>query len=143
MADGQVPVEGRQRAVVEDVGDEAHVLDDVMSSPSLTAMPGRLLARGAGGRKAEVGEVGDRLAGGVDAEDPAGLLRRSSSSSRRHRSHDGTGSPMRPRARSAVPDRQLVLGGQAAGARQAAVGQRDVDEALDDQAVAAGAAERR
>ena len=49
-------------------------LTTVMVSPSLTAMPGRLLAPVLQGVEAEVGQLGDRVAGGVDPEDPAGLL---------------------------------------------------------------------
>ena len=43
--------------------------------PSLTAMPGRLLAAVLQRVEAEVGELGDFLAGGPDAEDAARVLR--------------------------------------------------------------------
>ena len=63
-------------ALVEHVGHQAHVLDhgDVVAVADRHAR--RLLAPVLQGVEAEVGQVGDGLAGGVDAEDAARLLRR-------------------------------------------------------------------
>ena len=74
MADGQVALEGRQLALVEGVGDQAHVLDDGDGVAVADRHASRLLAAVLQGVEAEVGQLGDGVAGGVDPEDAAGLL---------------------------------------------------------------------
>ena len=76
MADGEVALERRERAVVEDVGDEAHVLDDVDVLAVAHGHARRLLAAVLQGVEAEIGQVGDGLARRIDAEDPACLAPR-------------------------------------------------------------------
>ena len=75
MPDGDVALEAGQRALVEDLRDQAHVLVDEQAAPVgggdarglLTAVLQRI--------EAEVGELGDLLAGGPDSEDTARVLR--------------------------------------------------------------------
>ena len=74
VADGEMALERRQRAAVEDVGDQAHVLDDGDGVAVADRHAGRLLAPVLQGVQAQVGQLGDGLARGVDAEDAAGLL---------------------------------------------------------------------
>ncbi len=74
VADGQVPVERGQRAVVEGVGHQAHVLHHGDGVPVAHGHAGGFLAPVLQGVEAEVGQVGDGLARGVDPEHPAGLL---------------------------------------------------------------------
>src|SRR4029450_7611454 len=69
-----VPVEGLQGAVVEHRRDQPHVLDHGEVVAGADRHPGRFLAPVLEGVEAEVDEVGDGLARGVDADDPAGLL---------------------------------------------------------------------
>ena len=76
VADGHVAGEAAERPLVEDVGDQAHVLDDRDRPAVGHGDAGRLLAAVLQGVEPEVGQVGDRLAGGVHAEDAARLLRR-------------------------------------------------------------------
>ena len=71
MPDGEVAVERGETALVEHLGDEAHVLDDGDELAVAHRDAGRLLAPVLQGVEAEVGEVGHRLPGGVDAEDAA------------------------------------------------------------------------
>ena len=59
--------------LVEDLGDEAHVLHHRDGLAVAHRDPGRLLPAVLEREEAEVGEVGDGLAGGVDPEDPAGV----------------------------------------------------------------------
>ena len=75
VADGDVPLQGAQRGLVEDLGDQAHVLvdEDLLAVAGRDA--GRLLPAVLQRVEAEVGELGDLLAGGPDAEDAAGVLR--------------------------------------------------------------------
>ena len=73
LADGQVAVQRGQAALVEDLGDEAHVLHHGDRLAVAHGDAGRLLTAVLEGEKSEVGELGDRLARRVDAEDPAGL----------------------------------------------------------------------
>ena len=75
MADGEVAAQRGQVRLVEDLGDQPHVLVDEDLRPSLTAMPGGLLAAVLQGVQPEVGELGDLFARGPDPEDPAGVLR--------------------------------------------------------------------
>ena len=75
MADGQVALQGGQVALVEDLGDQAHVLVDHDLVAVADRDAGRLLAAVLQGVEAEVGELGDLLAGGPDPEDAAGVLR--------------------------------------------------------------------
>ena len=79
MPDGEVAVERGEAALVEHLGDEAHVLDDGDGLAVAHRDPGRLLAPVLERVEAEVGEVGDRLTGRVDAEDAAGVADRGSS----------------------------------------------------------------
>ena len=74
VADGQVAGERGQGAVVEHVGDEAHVLDHGDRLAVAHGHAGRLLAPVLQGVQAEVGQVRDRLSRGVDPEHAAGFL---------------------------------------------------------------------
>src|SRR5439155_25840082 len=73
MADGDVPAQRGQVVVVEDVGDEAHVLLDYDPLAVADGHPRRLLAAVLKGVEAVEGEMRDRCARRVDAEDPARL----------------------------------------------------------------------
>ena len=61
--------------LVEDLGDQAHVLVDQDLPAVADRDAGRLLAAVLQGVEAEVGQLGDVLAGGPDAEDATGVLR--------------------------------------------------------------------
>ena len=70
------PVSGAEGALVEDVGHEAHVLDDGDVDAVGHRHAGRLLPAVLQGVQAEVGEVGDRLVRGVHTEDATRLFQR-------------------------------------------------------------------
>ena len=74
MADGQVAPEARELALVEDGGDQAHVLHDGDGVAVADRHAGRLLAPVLEGVEAVEGEVGDAPPRGVDPEDAAGFL---------------------------------------------------------------------
>ena len=74
MPDRQVPTEARERTVVEDGGHEALVLHHGYSAAIADRHASRLLTAVLQREQAEVGQVGDGLPGGVDAEDAARLL---------------------------------------------------------------------
>ena len=63
-----------ERGLVEDLRDQAHVLVDQDLAAVADRDAGRLLAAVLQGVEAEVGQLGDVLAGGPDAEDAAGVL---------------------------------------------------------------------
>ena len=75
VADGDVPAQRAERALVEDLADQPHVLvdEDLLAVGRRDA--GRLLPAVLQRVEAEVGELGDLLARGPDAEDTAGVLR--------------------------------------------------------------------
>ena len=75
VADGEVPGEAGERAVVEHRGDQPLVLDDEHLRAVAHGHAGRLLPAVLQGEEAEVRQVSDGLAGSVDAEDAARLLR--------------------------------------------------------------------
>ncbi len=75
MTDGEMTLERRQLVIVEDIGDEAHVLVDPKPLPVADRHAGRLLAAMLQGVQAVEGEKGSREAGGVHAEDSARLFR--------------------------------------------------------------------
>ena len=75
MADREVPGERGEVALVEDLRDQAHVLVDEDPAAVADRDAGRLLAAVLEGVEAEVGELGDLLAGRPDPEDAAGVLR--------------------------------------------------------------------
>ena len=75
MPDGEVALERREAALVEDLGDEAHVLDDGDRLAVAHRDAGRLLPAVLEREEPEVGELGDRLAGCVHPEDAAGVAR--------------------------------------------------------------------
>ena len=60
--------------LVEDLGDQAHVLDHQDLAAVAHRDARRLLATVLQGVEAEVGELGDLFVGSPDAEDPAGVL---------------------------------------------------------------------
>ena len=74
VADGEVAVQPRQGAVVEHAGDEALVLDDREQLAVADRHARGLLAAVLQGEQRQVGEVGHRLAGGVEGDDPTRLL---------------------------------------------------------------------
>ena len=74
MTDGEVALERLQGRLVEDLGDQAHVLVDQDLAAVADRDAGRLLAAVLQGVEAEVGELGDVLAGRPDAEDAARVL---------------------------------------------------------------------
>ena len=75
VPDRQVALEGVERGLVEHLRDQAHVLVDQDLAAVAHRDAGRLLAAVLQGVQAEVGELGDVLAGGPDAEDATGVLR--------------------------------------------------------------------
>ena len=70
VADREVPLEGVERGLVEDLRDQAHVLVDEDLPPVADRDAGRLLAAVLEGVEPEVGQLGDVLARRPDAEDP-------------------------------------------------------------------------
>ena len=74
VPDREVAHQPRQRAVVEDAGDETLVLDHRELVAIADGHARRLLAAVLQREEAQVGEVGDRLPGGVHGEDAARLL---------------------------------------------------------------------
>ena len=73
VANGQVPDQAGQLVVVEDLGDEAHVLHDHHRGAVAHGHPGRFLSPVLEGVK-PVEDYGGHVApGSVDAEDPAGF----------------------------------------------------------------------
>ncbi len=74
VPDGDVPRQGVEGRLVEDLGDEAHVLvdEDLLAVARRDAR--RLLAAVLQRVEPEVGELGDLLAGRPDTEDAAGVL---------------------------------------------------------------------
>ena len=75
VADREVALERAQAALVEDLGDQAHVLVDQEARAVTGGDARRLLAAVLQRVEAEVGELGDLLAGSPDPEDAAGILR--------------------------------------------------------------------
>ena len=75
MPDGQVPLQGTQMRLVEDLRDQTHVLVDDDPAAVGDRDPGRLLAAVLQRIQAEVGELGDLLPGGPHTKDTAGILR--------------------------------------------------------------------
>ena len=74
VADRQVALERVERRLVEDLGHQSHVLVDQDLPAVADRDAGRLLPAVLQGVEAEVGELGDVLAGGPDAEDAARVL---------------------------------------------------------------------
>ena len=83
VADGQVALEAGEVALVEDVGDQAHVLDDHHLGAVADRHAGRLLAAVLQGVEAVEGQVGHLAGPAPDAEHPARLSRRVGASARR------------------------------------------------------------
>ena len=75
MPDGDVPVQGVEYRLVEDLRDQAHVLVDHDPRAVADRDARRLLAAVLERVQPVVGELGYVLAGGPDAEDPAGVPR--------------------------------------------------------------------
>ena len=73
MADGDVPVQRVEHGLVEDLGDQAHVLVDHDPGAVADRDARRLLAAVLERVQAVVGELGHILARRPDAEDPAGI----------------------------------------------------------------------
>ena len=73
VADADVPVEDGQGGLVEDLGNQSHVLEDGDGLAIGGGDPGRLLAAMLEGEKAEVDELGNPLPRCVDAEYAAGF----------------------------------------------------------------------
>ena len=69
------PLQRAERALVEDLRDQAHVLVDQDAAAVGGGDARRLLPSVLQGVQAEVGELGDVLAGSPDAEDATGVLR--------------------------------------------------------------------
>ena len=97
VADGQVPLQAREGALVEDGGDQAHVLDDRDRVTVGHRHARRLLAAVLQGEETVEREVGHPHAGRVDPEDTAGFLH-ASAHSRTGLWHHGS-----PRARARFP----------------------------------------
>src|ERR1700728_4673438 len=74
MADGQMPLQTRELALVEDGSHQAHVLDHGDRVTVADCHAGRLLAPVLQREKSIEGEVGYLAPGGVDTEDTAGFL---------------------------------------------------------------------
>ena len=75
VADGDVALQGGERRLVEDLRHQAEVLVDDQRAAVADGDAGGFLAAVLQRVQAEVGELGDLLAGRPDAEDPAGVLR--------------------------------------------------------------------
>ena len=75
MADGQVPAQRAEGGLVEDLGDQTHVLEDHDLGAVADRDPGGLLAAVLQGVEAEVAELGHLLARGPDPEHATGVLR--------------------------------------------------------------------
>ena len=75
MADGQVPAQRREHLLVEDLADQAEVLEHHGAPPVGDGDAGGLLAAVLQRVEPVVGELGDVLAGRPDAEDAALLVR--------------------------------------------------------------------
>ena len=75
VADGQVALERGEGGLVEHLRDQAHVLVDQDLPPVADRDPGGLLPAVLQGVEAEVGQLGDVLAGRPDPEDATGVLR--------------------------------------------------------------------
>ena len=75
MPDREVALERLERGLVEDLGDQAHVLVDQDLAAVADRDARRLLPAVLQRVEAEVGELGDVLARSPDAEDAAGVLR--------------------------------------------------------------------
>src|SRR4029077_11062982 len=108
VTDGQMAEQPGQGALVEDGGDEAHVLDDRDGIAVTDGHAGRLLPAVLQGEEAVEGEVRDPLAGRVDAEDTACFLHASSILAQARgvtsRPMPWSGSPRRPRGRPSRGD---------------------------------------
>ena len=74
VADGQVAAQRAERGLVEDLGDQTHVLEDHDLGAVADRDPGGLLAAVLQRVEAEVGELGHLLARGPDPEDATGVL---------------------------------------------------------------------
>ena len=74
VADREMALERREPALVEDLGDQAHVLDDRDRLAVAHRDAGRLLAAVLERVEPEVRQMGDRLAGRIHAEDATGVL---------------------------------------------------------------------
>ena len=75
VADREVAAQRRERALVEHLGHQPHVLVDEQPLAVGGRDPGRLLPAVLQGVEPVVGQLGDVLTGGPDAEDAAGVLR--------------------------------------------------------------------
>src|SRR5262249_9184856 len=74
VADRDVPAQRVEHGLFEDLGHQAHVLEDDDPRTVADRDAGRLLAAMLQGVQAEVGELADLLVRCPDAEDPAGVL---------------------------------------------------------------------
>src|SRR5215475_5312388 len=73
MTDGDVPAQGREHGLVEDLGNQAHVLEDDDPAAVADRDAGGLLTPVLQGVQAEVGQLGDVFVVGPDAEYPASV----------------------------------------------------------------------
>ncbi|GHF30920.1 hypothetical protein GCM10018790_05650 [Kitasatospora xanthocidica] len=74
MSDGDMPVQRPQGGLVEDLGDESHVLEDENLGAVAHCDARGFLTAVLQGVKAEERELGDLLAGSPDTEDAASVL---------------------------------------------------------------------
>ncbi|GAA5006593.1 hypothetical protein GCM10025734_46840 [Kitasatospora paranensis] len=74
MSDGDMPVQRPQGGLVEDLGHEAHVLEDENLGAVAHCNARGFLSAVLQGIEAEVRELGDLLAGSPDTEDAASVL---------------------------------------------------------------------
>ncbi|GAB2738070.1 hypothetical protein GCM10010442_68450 [Kitasatospora kifunensis] len=74
MSNGDMPVQGSQRGLVEDLGDESHVLENENLGAIAHRDTGGFLSAVLQGVKAEVRELCDLLAGSPDTEDATSVL---------------------------------------------------------------------
>ncbi len=77
MADGDVPVQRVEHGLVEDLGDQTHVLVDHDPGAIADRDTSRLLATMLERVQPVIGELGHILARRPDSEDPAGIPGRS------------------------------------------------------------------
>ena len=72
--DGDVPEQGAQRGLIEDLRDESHVFVDENLAAVTRSDSGRFLTAVLQSIEAEVAQLGHFFAGSPDAEDTTGVL---------------------------------------------------------------------
>ena len=139
VPDREVALQRREAALVEHLGDEAHVLGDGDRLAVAHRDAGRLLAAVLEREQPEVGQLRDRLAGSVHAEDATGVARGLVRS-------DEIGGVVLPGKHAVhyptIDGGAPMIEGMASRQACSAVGERDGERAVGAQVGAAGVAQR-